>query len=108
MIAVLIVAVLALGALVYVVAPLRTAPAKRAAPNLPMDAAIRKRRALEAILDLEADLASGKLDPEDFSAYRDAYAREALDAMRELDIAETSATDSELETEIAAARTRLR
>ena len=107
MIAAAIVGVLALGALAYVLLPLsRTSPQEGRTD--PSDAAIRKGRALESILDMEADLAAGKLNQEDFELYRDVYAREALEAMRELDVAEQTSADTDLEAEIAAARARLR
>ena len=71
------------------------------------DAAARKMRALDAILDLEAEVAAGKLSEEDFATFKTAHAKDALAAIRELDVSAASDSD-ELELEIAAARERLR
>ena len=71
------------------------------------DATARKARALDAILDLESEVAAGKLSEEDFSTFKTAHAQEALAAIREMDVAAAAGSD-ELELEIAAARERLR
>ena len=106
MIAVALVCVLGIIGLLYALRPLLAPPI---APEEPAnDAAVRKTRALEAILDLEADLAAGKLAPEDFAAFKEIYQRDALTAMRELDVASQTLKDTDLEAEIAAARAELR
>ncbi len=107
MIPVLVVIVLAAIAVFYVVRPL-TGTAEPSGHSPESDAAARKLRALEAIVDLEGDLAGGKISHDDFETFKAGYAHEALAAMRELDVAAQGAHDVDLESEIAAARARLR
>jgi rubrerythrin len=110
----LIVALLAAGAVVYVLAALRAgAPQQEAPPDAPateLDA--RKRSALHALLDLEDERALGKLSEPDFEALAAAYEQEAIAALRELDRlraarALPAADPDDLEEEIAATRARL-
>lgn len=105
--AALIVIALALAALAYSLRPLFRPPQNPTAmPET--DAEVRKLRALEGIVDLEADRAAGKISAEDFERFKESYARDAVLAMRELDVAAHSREDRDLEAEIAAARDRLR
>jgi hypothetical protein len=102
----LVVAVLAVLALVYVLLPLtRRAPETLVSSG--RDAEVRKLQALEAILDLEGELAAGKLSADDYEVFKETYERDALAAMRELDVASQGVAD-DLEAEIAAARAQLR
>ena len=104
--AILIVAI-ALIALAYALRPLVATP--RTLPDTQVaDAEVRKRRALEALLDLEADLAAGKLAAEDYEVFKETYERDALAALRELDVAAQTSGEDALEAEIAAARASLR
>ena len=103
----IVVAALALAALAYAVRPLMLR-AEDQAPPTETDAEVRKLRALEAIVELEADLAAGKISSEDFESFKDGYARDALIALREQDVAAQDREDRALESEIAAARARLR
>lgn len=96
----------ALG-LFYVARPLFTAASPRT-DSAQSDAMLRKLRALEAILDLESDLAAGKLSLDDYDSFKEIYEHDALAALRELDIAAQGVRDTDLEAEIAAARAELR
>lgn len=107
MTAVVIVALAALLGLVYAARPLFGPRAERP-DTARSDALHRKAAALQAILDLDSDLAAGKLEREDHEVFKAMYERDALNAMRELDVAAQSAHDTELEAEIAAARADLR
>ena len=106
MIAELLVGVAALAAAAYVARGFTRDPGARHEPAV-SDAAARKARALEAILDLESEVAAGKLSEDDFSTFKTTHAQEALAAIRELDVAAASG-DDDLEAEIAAAREQLR
>ena len=106
MIAEVIVVAAAIAGSVYVAKGFTRSPQPDVDPPA-SDAAARKMRALDAILDLEAEVASGKLSEEDFAAFKTDHAKEALAAIRELDVSAASESD-ELELEIAAARERLR
>ena len=108
MIAAIVIAALACAALIYVTMPLRRGPEPEDETVTPPEveaATEQKRAALTGIIDLEEELASGKLAPADFSTLRDMYEREALEALQRLDHLQTEHDlDSELEREIAAAR----
>ena len=108
MIAAIVIAALACVALAYVSMPLRRGAEHAQDQVTPpeVDAATeQKRAALTGIIDLEEELATGKLAPADFSTLRDMYEREALDALQRLDRLQTEHDiDAELEREIAEAR----
>lgn len=109
MIAGILVALLALLALAFVVAPVRTGP-RPERPDLSLlvvEAASRKRAALTAILDLETEKEIGKLSPADFDALRAEYEAQAFAALAELDSLEAASGNDAIEEEIAAVRERL-
>lgn len=106
MIAEILVGLAALGAAAYVGRGLSRDTSDHEHSEV-SDAAARKARALDAILDLESEVAAGKLSQEDFSTFKAAHAQEAMAAIRVLDVEAASGSD-ELEAEIAAARERLR
>lgn len=102
----LVVAILAVGALVVVLGPLR-----RAETDEHIDPATeieeRKYAALTAILDLESERDVGKLSEIDFNELRSTYELEAIDALHELDGLERTGGRDPLEDEILAVRERL-
>ncbi len=106
-----VVALAAVVALASVTAPLRKG--RRPLPDDSRGLAElneRKEAALGAIVDLESELAVGKLSRADFEALRREYENEAVEAMRNLDAADgdvVAGVDSALEDEIVAARRRL-
>lgn len=108
---VVVVALLACGALAYVAFPLGARRGRREqAPSPERELDARKRTALGAIVDLEADRAVGKLSDEDFEVLRAQYEAEALRALTEIDALrarEGDSGDRALEEEIAAMRVRL-
>lgn len=109
MMATLIVILIALAALAYVVVPLLRGPPSRPiaeAPYPSLEATRKKRAALGAIVDLEAERDMGKLTDADFDALRREYEAEALEALRLVD-ALGGREDDELEREIAGVRARL-
>ncbi len=106
MIDITIVALLACAALYYVISPLRR-PVRLQPPDPAVAIEARKRGALEAILDLEAEVDAGKLSASDFERLRSEYEAEAVGAIRELGLVETAEADDPLEFEIATVRTRL-
>jgi hypothetical protein len=106
----LAVALLAVVALAYVVAPLGGRRGGREEPpSAEGELDARKRAALEAIVDLEADRSVGKLSDEDFEVLRAQYEAEALRALTELDElrSRTDEADDPVEHEIAEMRARL-
>jgi cytochrome c-type biogenesis protein CcmH/NrfF len=106
----LLVAILALGALVWVLAPLRRPePDVAGAQTLYDEADARKRAALAAIVDLEDDRSVGKLAEDDFRSLKGQYEAEAVAAIAELDALDAStAAPDELEEEIARMREAMR
>ncbi|MGH2698440.1 MAG: hypothetical protein ACRDJL_04480 [Actinomycetota bacterium] len=111
MIPVLLIVLLALGALVWVTLPVRRGPRVDGPPPAQEldEANARKRAALLAIVDLENERATGKLSQTDFTVLRLEYEAQALAALREADaLRDSTLDDDELETEIAAVRERLR
>lgn len=107
---VVVVALLACAALAYVVLPLGTRRGRQEeTPSQEDDIEARKRTALSAIVDLEADLSVGKLSDEDFEVLRAQYEAEALRALTELDElrARSQEPADSLEDEIAEMRGRL-
>jgi hypothetical protein len=103
-----VVSLLALAALAYVVVPALKhsddpAPAPEAA-----DAEQKKLRALGAILDLESEYESGRITSDELEVLRVEHERDAIDAMRELDVLEMTLSDDDLEAAIAAERDRLK
>lgn len=115
MIAVVLVVALAGIAATWVLAPaLRRAP-DRPRPEGQGEEDIRrneledaKRVALVAIVDLEQELDSGKLNKADFATLRARYEADAVAALRELDSLRDSTTDDDqLEAEIAAIKERM-
>lgn len=107
MIAVIVVTVVGILSLAYVAKPLFTEAAEKLG-SARSDALLRKIRALEAILDLEGELAAGKLSTDDYETFKEIHERDALSAMRELDVVAQGIRDTDLEAEIAAARADLR
>ena len=111
MILVVVVALLACGALAYVALPLgqrRGRKEETSSAEDELDA--RKTSALSAIVDLENERLVGKLSDEDFDVLRAQYEAEALRALTELDAmrSQTDAPDDDsLEAEIAEMRRRL-
>jgi hypothetical protein len=106
-----LIAVLGLAVLAWVAVPLRRGPqVDEPLPSLQLEEAnAKKRAALVAILDLEAEQASGKLSSGDFAVLRSEYETKALLALREADaLRDSTFDDDELEREIAAIRERLR
>jgi hypothetical protein len=108
---VLVVALLAAAALAYVALPLGQRRGRREeAPSLERELDARKRAALSAIVDLEADRSVGKLSEEDFDVLRAQYEAEALRALTELDELQSrtqGTEDASLEEEIAEMRSRV-
>ena len=96
-------------AVAYVVVPLLSGERTQSdgwGPALEHEA--RKNAALLAIIDLEAERDGNKLSEKEFDALRRDYEREALAAIRELDILHEAAADHDpLEQEIAALRAEL-
>ena len=82
-----IVLALAVAGLAYVLLPLLR-PRASAQPSRTelMAAQRRKSFALQAILDLEADHAAGKLNDDELAALRMEHEAEAVTAMRDLDV----------------------
>jgi hypothetical protein len=109
-IAALVVAVFVLIALAYVAAPLRRGPRpERTEPDhLIEEAHAKKRVALGAIIDLEQEVAIGKLSAADFEVLRVEYEGQALTALKELDVIRQASEGDDVESEIAAMRQRLR
>ncbi|MBW3595196.1 MAG: hypothetical protein KY391_06415 [Actinobacteria bacterium] len=108
MTAAIVVAVLAIAALVYVVAPLGRrdhplddAPSENAAEE-------NKRVALTGILDLEEERDAGKLSDDEFEDLRIRYERDAIAALRRLETTPGAVLEDRLEREIADAREKLR
>lgn len=114
MILVVVVALLACGALAYVALPLGKRGRSEKEPSAEGEVEARKTTALSAIVDLENERLVGKLSDEDFDVLRVQYESEALQALTELDAlrAESEGADGEtddasLEAEIAEMRQRL-
>jgi hypothetical protein len=105
------VGLIAAAALVYVIAPVRRGRRPTPADAPGADLETRIRAALAAIVDLENEVAVGKLTEPDFAALAGRYESEALAALRALDAARArppeAAADDRLEREIAAVRARL-
>jgi hypothetical protein len=70
------------------------------------DAERRKLESLKAILELESELAAGSIDRSEFDILRGERGREALHAIRELDVGREADGDS-IEVEIARLRATL-
>lgn len=105
MIPALIVAMLAGGVLAWVLQPLGS-KGPRTVEEMPLlvgEAEARKRAALEAIVDMEGELAAGKLGAADFAILRSQYEVEAIRALKELDALSGTgpAEDDSIEEEIA-------
>jgi hypothetical protein len=109
MIEILLIAVLAAGALVYVTRPVLQSGEDRTLeePVLVDEAVQRKRAALRAIVDVEEEHEIGKLSREEFESLRSAYEAEAAGAMTELDALSGAPEDDALEAEIAEMRERM-
>jgi hypothetical protein len=107
---VVVIALLAFAAGVYVARPLLAGPRREPedVSRLIEEAEERKHVALTAILDVEEEHEVGKLAAADFEVLRTQYEADALAALRELDalVAQGEATD-ELEAEIARMRAGL-
>lgn len=103
--------VLIVAALAYYVARPILNGAHRDPPEVgdrATDAHERKRAALTAIVDIESELAVGKLTREDFESLRGRYETEAVAALRDLDALHSAPeSDDALEREIAALRAEL-
>ena len=103
---IVVVAALALAGAILVALPI-----VRAVPGPVLDTRgdelnARKRAALEALVDLQAEHAIGKLSDDDYEQLQTTYQAEALTVLDEIEAAGDSAGD-ELEAEIAATRARL-
>lgn len=114
MILVVVVALLACGALAYVVLPLGRRGRVEPEPSAEGELDARKTTALSAIVDLENERLVGKLSDEDFDLLRAQYEAEALQALTELDALRAESDevgsgtdDASLEAEIAEMRRRL-
>ena len=70
------------------------------------DAEVRKLEALKAILELESEFAAGSIDQTEFEILRAERGRDALLAIRELDVAREATSDL-IEVEIARLRATL-
>ena len=109
MIAAVIIAVLAIAALAYVVAPIgRMGKTLKDLPGT-NEAEEKKRVALVGILDLEEERDGGKLSDAEFTSLRARYETEVVAALEELD--EPSGPErleDRLEQEIATARARMK
>ena len=107
MIETVVVVVLAAVGILYVGRPLLGGPEPEVAAldEVGVEASARKRAALVAILDLEAERDAGKLSAADFESLRAEYESEAVTALRDLDNANNREAD-DLEAEIAAVRAR--
>ena len=103
-----LVSVLALLALAIVLAPLRERGQRTEGWPAADELEERKRAALTAILDLEAERDVGKLSEADLEELRGVYEAEALDAIVALDAAGLDARTDALEREIASVRARLK
>jgi cytochrome c-type biogenesis protein CcmI len=102
----IVIALLALAALIYVVAPLRRRESEELERNAPIeDADARRRAAFGGLVDIESERAVGKLSQADFDALRAEYEAEALAALKELDA--LGHEDTDLEAEIAELRARM-
>ena len=101
-----IVLVLVCCGIAYVMVPLFRRVEEKGSTSALQSARERKARALESILDLEADHEIGKLTADEFAILRSEQEQDAVQAMRELDVLEAAAGD-ELEREIAQIRERL-
>jgi rubrerythrin len=102
------VVIVALAGLAYVIAPLfKQDDADQGADGRIADAEHRKARSLEAILDLEDDLAGGKITADEVAVLRSEHERDAIEALRELDVLEMTTTEDALEAAIAAERARI-
>ncbi len=105
----IVIALLALGAVLYVTRPLGRSRLN-VEPSAALEAAdVRKMTALSAIVDLEEEREMGKLSDADFERLRAQYEAEALKALKELDSIKRVQVPEEdpLEAEIAAVRKRL-
>lgn len=110
MLGVLVIAVLAAMALVYVASPLAggTSREEPGSSALFEEADGRKRAALAAIIDIEDEKEVGKLSQVDFDVLRTEYEAEALTALAELDaLSPGTYSDDDIEAEIAAMRAQL-
>ena len=111
MIPALIVAAAALAALAWVLAPTRRPEASPVGEvDERRDALLAEKRAgLAAIVELEEDLAGGKLTTPDFEALRRTYEDKVLVALEALEseAAHPTTPDEQIEAEVAAARARL-
>ena len=104
MTALIVVALMTLGFLAYVVAPLIRGVTLSTEEEQDTEVEERKRIALLAILELEDEVEAGKLTPRDATPLRHRYEREVLESLRHTDAA---AGDDSLEREIASVRARL-
>lgn len=111
MIGALVVALIAGGALAWVIQPLGSKRRRtlEETPLLVEEAEARKRAALEAIVDMEGERAAGKLAADDFAILRSQYEVEAIRALKELDALSRAdaANDDSIEEEIARLKARL-
>jgi hypothetical protein len=83
---------LTLAVVIYVLSPIlqdRRAPLESSADDL-TDAQARKRVALMALRDAEYDFATGKLGEEDYQLLRHELSAEALQALRNQEVVESS------------------
>jgi hypothetical protein len=109
LIAGVIVGVAALAALAWAIAPTRRPRDLSAHVDERRSRLIaEKRHGLAAIVELEEDLAAGKLNDADFDALRRSYEEKVLHSLHGLENASRTADpDDPIEAEVAAARARL-
>ncbi|MGH2807997.1 MAG: hypothetical protein ACRDKT_12070 [Actinomycetota bacterium] len=102
-----LIVLLAVGAAVFVAAPIRRGAPAPAGDTRLEDLHARKRSSLEALIDLESEHAVGKLSDADFEHLKATYETEALTVLDEIDSLEEAPPRDDLESEIAAVRSRL-
>ncbi len=108
MIPAIVIALLAIGGLVYVVAPVGRDRKSLGDTSSENEAEEQKRIALSGILDLEGERDAGKLSDEEFAELRLRYELDAVDALRRLEKTGSEESNDRLEREIAMAREKLR
>ena len=108
MTAAIVVALLAIGGLVYVIAPVGRHRKALVEVQTETDAEEQKRVALTGILDLEEERDAGKLSEPEFDELRARYEQDAVAALHALEDDHQELVDDRLEREIASAREKLR
>lgn len=113
MIALMLVVVLFACSAALILVPLRRSNTRSSEPDTARSdeierADLDKRSALEALVEVDEDHATGKLSTEDFVMLKTEYEKRALTALKALDVARARAAgDDDIEREIAAIRAQL-